>query len=286
MITLPAVITSIINDVKGRPTEIHDIYLGSQVAEDSNTLHFATYYKTINFFQYISGVAESYIPLGITRSAIKKGSQGEIDRISYKLDNVNRGMGAYAATKDFRNKRIVTRLVFRDVLNSSANCKVSFDGIIQAIQFGKSSMTATCVPIISSLTFQSGWSYQINCNAKFGDVFCGINKNSLDNKVTGTATGGSTTTLIDTVNLTQADDYWNIGIIYFDSGANSGSFRKVADFVASQDKIIFDYPLASAIAAGDTYRVFRGCDKRLVTCDTTYNNTINYRGFHTIPLTK
>ena len=286
MYSLSAILTAIKNRIQNKPVEIHDVYLGSQTAEDSNTLHFVNFYKSMTFFTYISHVSQSYIPLAVNRGAIKKTSKGEIERASYRIDNVNKGMSAYAAAHDFRNKRIVTRLIFRDYLSSYLDAKVVFDGFIQAILFEQKSMSITCTPKIGSLSFETGWPYQIQCNAKFGDAYCLINKELSANKVTGTVTGGTTTTLIDTVNLTQANDYWNWGTVTFTSGLNNGDSRKINDFDQATKKATLDYALDNAVIAGDTYMIYRGCDKTLNMCDTVYGNTINCHGFHTIPLRK
>ena len=286
MLNLSATLIAIKNQFQHKPVEIHDVYLGSQVIEDSNTLHFVNFYFPITFFTYIGHSSQEYTPLGVSRTAAKKTASGEIERITYRIDNVNKAMGNYAAAHDFRNKRVVTRLIFRDHLSSYLDTKVVFDGYIQNISFPKRSMIASCVPIIGSLSFETGWPYQIECNARFGDAYCKINKEAAENKVTGTATGGTTTTLIDTNNLTQANDYWNWGIVTFTSGNNNGSSRKILDFDAATDTATFDYALDNAVAIGDTYTIYRGCDKTLNICDVTYSNTANYHGFHTIPLTK
>lgn len=287
MLTLSAILTAIRTGASAsRPVEIHDIYLGSQTEEDENTLHFISFYRALTFFTYLGHVSQSYTPLAINRTAVKKTSKNEIERITYKVDNVNKAMGAYAAAHNFRNKRIVTRLIFRDRLDSYLDTKIVFDGYIQAISFGKSTMTATCTPKIGSLSFEPGWPYQIECNAKFGDSFCKVNKQDAANKKTGTATGGTSSTLIDSVNLTQADDYWNWGIVTFTSGDNTGESRKVVDFDNATNKATFDYPFDNDIVAGDEYTIYRGCDKTLAMCEDVYNNNVNYHGFHTIPLTK
>jgi uncharacterized phage protein (TIGR02218 family) len=284
MLNLSTTLFQLKDQVLRRPIQIHDIYLGSQVAEDENTLHFCYFYKQINFFTYIGGVAQSYQPLAMQRSAIKKSLHGEIDKITYKVDNVNRAMTDYANAIDFRNKRIVTRLLYRDYLEDSVNAKVVFDGIIQSISFEEGSMDASCVPIISSLAFETGWPYQINCNAKFGDTFCTVDKNSSANRVNGTATGGTTATLIDTNKLIQPDDYWNIGEILMTSGSNNKARRKIIDFDQSTGTLVFDFEMNFSVSPGDTYSVFRGCDKRLKTCRDVYSNQSNYHGFHAIPL--
>lgn len=286
MYSLSATLIAIKNQVQHKPVEIHDIYLGSQTAEDSNTLHFINFYLAKTFFTYLGHVSQSYTPLAINRTAIKKTSRGEIERVSYRIDNINKAMSAYATVHDFRNKRVVTRLIFRGNLTSYLDCKIIFDGFIQAISFEQKSMSATCVPVLGSLKIETGWPYQIQCNAHFGDEFCTVNKNTTANKLTGTATGGSTTTLIDAVKLNQVNDYWNWGIVIFTSGLNNGDSRKIIDFDQITNKVTLDYALDNAILAGDTYTIYRGCDKTLNMCDTTYGNTVNYHGHHAIPLRK
>ena len=286
MYSLSSTLTALKNQLLHRPVEIFDIYLGSQTAEDSNTLHFVNFYRTVNFFQYISHSAQAYLSLGISRSSIKRTSKNEIERVSFKIDNMNRGMGAYAAEQDFRNKRIVVRLIFRDYLDSYLDTKVVFDGFIQAIMFGQKSCEATATPKISSLTFETGWPYQLNCPNRFGDSYCQINKEHALNKVSGTVTGGTTSTVIDSVRLTQANDYWNFGTITFLTGLNTGVSRKIVDFVLATNTLTLDYALNNVPVAGDTFTLYRGCDKTLTMCENTYYNQPNFHGFHTIPLRK
>jgi hypothetical protein len=79
----------------------------------------------------------------------------------------------------------------------------------------------------------------------------------------GTATGGSTTTLIDTVELTQADDFWNLGTVwvtYDAAGAGAapqGEYSVISDFTASSDTVALRSTLTAAIAAGDRYAIGR-----------------------------
>jgi hypothetical protein len=283
MYSLSALFTSIKNDLQHRPVELYDIYLGSQTEEDSDTLHFINYYRTTNFFTYLSHAAQSYIPLGISRSEIKKTSRNEIERVSFKIDNVNRAMGAYAADHDFRNKRIAVRLVMRDYLSSYLDAKVVFDGFIQSILFDQKSLSGTATPKISSLMFETGWPFQLNCNCMFGDSCCKVNKEAVANKYMSVVTGGTTSTIIDSA-LTQVNDYWNWGTIIFTSGLNNGMSRKIVDFVNSTHTLTLDYVLRNTPVAGDTFILYRGCDKTLNMCENTYFNQANFHGFHTIPL--
>jgi hypothetical protein len=79
----------------------------------------------------------------------------------------------------------------------------------------------------------------------------------------GTATGGSTSTLVDTVELSQDDDFWNGGTVWvtYDAGgagaAPQGEYSVVSDFTASSDTASLRSTLTAAIAANDRYAIAR-----------------------------
>ncbi len=78
--------------------------------------------------------------------------------------------------------------------------------------------------------------------------------------VTGTATGGSTSTVVDTAR-TEADDYWNNCWLYVsdttDDAAPKDEEALVSDFAAATDTLTLATPLAAAVGAGDTYELRR-----------------------------
>jgi hypothetical protein len=77
----------------------------------------------------------------------------------------------------------------------------------------------------------------------------------------GGATGGTTTTLIDTYRRTEADDYWNGGhlwILYDAAGAGAspeGEFSPITDFDQGTSTITLATTLGAAPATGDIYVV-------------------------------
>lgn len=79
----------------------------------------------------------------------------------------------------------------------------------------------------------------------------------------GVATGGSTSTLVDTVELTQDDDFWNGGTVWvlYDAGgagaAPQGEYSVVSDFATNTDTATLRTTLTAAIAAGDRYAIAR-----------------------------
>lgn len=88
-----------------------------------------------------------------------------------------------------------------------------------------------------------------------------------------TATGGSTTTIIDTNNLQYADEYWDEAYVLMTSGTNNGLIRKVQTFTKASSQATLYSALTASVASGDTaefYRRFSPSDHK-----TALNAAIN-----------
>jgi len=105
-------------------------------------------------------------------------------------------------------------------------------------------------------------------------------------RVTGTADSGTTTTLVDNA-LTQANDFWNYGLITLTKAGVTES-RIVDDFVAGTDTVSWSVPTSFAVDGATTYVLIKGCDKTLATCrgntawGPTVDNDANFGGFPSI----
>lgn len=62
---------------------------------------------------------------------------------------------------------------------------------------------------------------------------------SFSDQTDSTATGGTTTTLIDTGLATSDNDYWNGALLYVYAGTNAGCIRTVTDYVGGTDTLHF-----------------------------------------------
>ena len=77
----------------------------------------------------------------------------------------------------------------------------------------------------------------------------------------GVATGGSTTTIADTVERLEDDDYWNGGtawITYDAAGAGAapqGEYSSISDFAQTGGIVTLRSTLTGAVASGDRYAV-------------------------------
>ena len=77
-----------------------------------------------------------------------------------------------------------------------------------------------------------------------------------------TATGGTTTTIIDTNALKQPDDFWNGAWLYIADDAsastNDDKVRLITDFTQSSSTATFLEPLSVANASSDVYEIHSG----------------------------
>ena len=265
-----------------RPVELYDFYLGSQNSCDTQTFYFCTDNKRIYFWN-LDGVLQYYQPLGIKRSAIPASNQLEIEAVSGEFDNVDRLWSNWLNSVDLRGKRVVIRKVFLDLLNDQTHAKVMFDGIINAVsELTEVSVKIECKSKLKSLAVETGRMQQLYCNYIFGDEFCQLDVSTT--RINGqTVDAGSTTVAVIDAARAEADDWWNDGIIQFSSGVNNGLKRKVVDFIAAEHKLILDYALPQASAAGDLYTIERGCDKSFDICRNRFSNQANFGGFKHIP---
>jgi uncharacterized phage protein (TIGR02218 family) len=130
------------------------------------------------------------------------------------------------------------------------------------------------------LAQQIGQNYSPSCRADFADSRCKLNL--ADYRVTGTVTYVNSRRSFEDSGRSESRNYFNAGLIRFLTGENAGSSREVKYF--SEGLIICELPFAFDVAAGDTYELWRGCDKRLQTCRDRYNNVINFRGEPFVPI--
>lgn len=94
-------------------------------------------------------------------------------------------------------------------------------------------------------------------------------------------TGGGNTVTVNGSPATDTGLYVH-GEIEMTSGDNSGESRPVLLMSGSVRTVV--WPFVTAIAGGDDYDIYPGCDGRVAeTCLATFNNKVNWRGFTAVP---
>lgn len=123
--------------------------------------------------------------------------------------------------------------------------------------------------------------YTRTCRYDLGDADCGLNLGPL------TVAGTISTVLTDrrrfTTTLTNSDDYFVLGRMTFTSGANAGLRFDVKSYASASGQIELQVQTPFAVAPGDAFSVYPGCDRRDSTCKTKFGNFLRFGGYPTIP---
>ena len=119
------------------------------------------------------------------------------------------------------------------------------------------------------------------CRAELFDAECGVNPASYT--FSSTITGVTSRAKFQDTTRTEADDYFNNGVIEFTSGNNNGYSREVKDYTLSSGEIETFLPFPYDVAATDAYTIKAGCDKSLATCRDTFSNVVNRRAEDFVP---
>jgi|ERR1700722_19508367 len=123
--------------------------------------------------------------------------------------------------------------------------------------------------------------YTPECRYDLGDVNCTINLASIT--VTGVVTSVTSTTAFADTSRPEATGIFNYGKLTWTGGANAGAAMDVKNWDAPSQTFTLWLPMPNAIQVGDTYNVYPGCDKRFATCQTKFNNAVNFGGFPYVP---
>lgn len=97
--------------------------------------------------------------------------------------------------------------------------------------------------------------------------------------VNGAAGAGSTS---NTINTSVAAAGHVQGSLVWTSGANA-NLRSTVKSVNAGSALNLMYPLPFAPATGDAFTVAFGCNHTQATCQGTFNNLANFRGFPYVP---
>ena len=135
--------------------------------------------------------------------------------------------------------------------------------------------------LVQLLSQGIGRVYSHECNADLGDTRCGVDLESYT--FAGTVTSIKNNQIFLDSERSEADDYFNYGMLIWTSGNNNGLSMEIQDFVNATGTFTLVSPMPFTVAIGDTYSAIKGCDKQKATCIADFDNVLNFRGFAEIP---
>lgn len=195
--------------------------------------------------------------------------EGQIGRITVKFDNILKDMSGYMYNEDFKGKKLIIKRVYLDANgNAGSTYNEFFNGYIEKFEDVSNRwliIKATKSGPLSKKVLNI--KYQRMCPWVFGGAECNTNGNAdlTVLKKSGTATGGTNGTLIDT-SFTAVSDYYNNGLISITKDSRIYN-RLVKDYTLSSKTIEFDVSLPVTVDTSCTYTVYKGCDQKYNTCE-------------------
>lgn len=153
--------------------------------------------------------------------------------------------------------------------------------VVQSISGGAYEMTCKSPMELLDAPFPRNV-YQPQCLNTLYDSVCQIARSTY--RGTGTVTGA-----IDGARMsfgsssTELAGWFNGGSLRFLTGANAGLSMPVKRYEQSSGVYWFPAAWPNAIAVGDTFENWAGCDKTLATCTNKFGNTAHFRGQPFIP---
>ena len=176
--------------------------------------------------------------------------------------------------------RVVIERIFFSDWATPVGAVVIFSGRVSDVSGSRSAVKVDVKSDIELLNVSSPRNiYQSGCMRTLYDGGCKVNREKFT--VNGRVTANSTTGTELACNLTQADGWFNQGVIKFTSGRNAGLSRTVKEHKGG--RLSFALRLPFPPQSGDVFKIYPGCDKRQETCGGKFNNIVHFRGFPYIP---
>ena len=186
--------------------------------------------------------------------------------------------------------RVTLRKVFMAVpasglpVNTNGESVVWFVGTVADATAGRQTARLVVESDLARLNIQMPRNVlQPGCVHSLFDAGCTLSKAA--RTVTGsvTATGPNTATGFTTA-LSQATDYFSLGVVTFTSGANAGLSRTVRAHANTNGALTLVAPFPNVPATGDAFSIVPGCDKQQATCSSKFSNLVHFRGFPYVPV--
>jgi uncharacterized phage protein (TIGR02218 family) len=155
-------------------------------------------------------------------------------------------------------------------------------GKLGQVSTGRSSFTAELRGLMQNFQQTVGEVFGDTCSATFGDAKCKYGAASVTTTYTVASTADGRTF---TASASHPSGYHDFGDLAFTSGRNVNKSAQVRAYTlaGTQGTFVTELTLPFQIVVGDQFTCVRGCDKSLMSCEGNFNNSVNFRGFFTVP---
>lgn len=181
------------------------------------------------------------------------------------------------------NKLFMNPPAANGFLDTSPGAVGDFKGVVQDVQAGRLFAEITVDNYLALLGTQQmpRQLFGVGCWHQVYDAGCTLLKSAF-------TTTGHVTAVTDAAHfqtsLSQAAEYFQLGVITFTSGKNATFQATVADFEQPNGALALRYPFPIAPQVGDTFSIYPGCDLQQATCSGKFGNLAHFGGQPYIPV--
>ena len=252
-------------------------------------------YRYTNWAEALTFDGNVYEHRDIKRGVVESDINTQVDTLVLEMENVAPWFTYLIANIDIRGYTVDIKKVWVDHLDKAANYVSMNEWTIDEPVIGQGYIRLTLKNKLDIITKKCpNRKYQPSCPFRYGDTWC-LNgavdwtEDILDiyghgvNKYDGTVTtGGSTSQFTDINVYPVAVDWYRWGKIQFTSGDNTGAVPRFVKGHAAGGVISVDVAYNSTIQVGDTFELFRGCNKTFTACEGFVNDD-NFGGVTSVP---
>lgn len=155
-------------------------------------------------------------------------------------------------------------------------------GSIGEVKRSENSFTAEIRSLAHNLQQPKGRLYQYGCDATLGDTRCKIDLNLPAYKATGTVDTVINERTFTTTGLEayQTEHFTSGKLTWVPGTSHEVKYHTVLNNIIT---IELWHPPVTPILSGTTFEITAGCDKQFKTCQTKFNNALNFRGCPHMP---
>lgn len=225
----------------------------------------------------------------ITRDGVSFSLGIEVDNLSLTIDATdNEKFGEIPVIQAFHNgqmdgARFKLERVFLDIntpTDTSEKVLKLFEGRMVEPEFDRYSVSVNVASDFDDLNVQMPRNlYQPSCTNTLFDIGCGLLR--ADHAIETVLEVGSTTARL-LCQMTQPQGWFSQGVVEFLDGGNAGIKRTIR--LHESGVLLLTLPVLDMPEIGQRIRVYPGCDKRIETCQSRFNNFSRFRGAPFIPV--
>lgn len=168
--------------------------------------------------------------------------------------------------------------------DTSPGAVLWFQGRVNQAQAGRMTARLTLNAALELLDTQMPRNtVQPGCLHSLFDAGCTLSRATFAVNATVSGNYGANTASFNS-SLVNAAGYFALGKLLFTSGANAGVTRTVQGNTGASGNVTVVPPLPAALANGDAFTIYPGCDKQQATCSGKFANLVHFRGAPYVPV--